>query len=71
MALHDLNLAAAYCDFVLILQNGRLVASGTPRDVMQAAMIREVYMVDCDVLVHPRGLLSLIAFSPLESDVHL
>jgi len=53
-ALHDLNLAAAFCDHVLLLHHGRLVASGTPEAVLTPARLREVYDVDADVLVHPR-----------------
>lgn len=62
-ALHDLNLAAAYCDHLLLLDAGRLVASGTPRDVLQPATIADVYGVDCDVIPHPRGGHPVIVFS--------
>ena len=64
MALHDLNLAAAYCDHILLLQGGRLVASGTPQEVLRPAVIAEVYGVDCDILEHPRGGHPVIVFSP-------
>ena len=64
MALHDLNLAAAYCDRILLLLGGRLVASGTPGEVLQPAVIAEVYGVDCDVIPHPRGGHPVIVFSP-------
>jgi len=53
-ALHDLNLAAAFCTHVLVLSRGRLVAAGPPADVLTPALLREVYDVDADVLVHPR-----------------
>ncbi|TFC47382.1 ATP-binding cassette domain-containing protein [Cryobacterium sp. TMT1-21] len=64
MALHDLNLAAAYCDRILLLNRGRLVASGTPDEVLRPLIIAEVYGVDCDVIPHPRGGHPVIVFSP-------
>ena len=64
MALHDLNLAAAFCDQILLLHHGRLVAAGTPDEVLRPATIAEVYGVDCDVIPHPRGGHPVIVFSP-------
>ncbi len=61
-ALHDLNLAAAYCEHVLVLAGGRLVAAGHPRDVLRPELVREVYGVESDVLVHPRTGRPVIAF---------
>ena len=55
MALHDLNLAAAYCDHILLLDGGLLVASGTPAAVLTPEIIGAVYGVDCYILEHPRG----------------
>jgi iron complex transport system ATP-binding protein len=61
-ALHDLNLAGAFCEHVLVLTEGRLAAAGHPRDVLTAQLLREVYGVDADVLVHPRTGRPVIAF---------
>ncbi|WP_217614039.1 putative F420-0 ABC transporter ATP-binding protein [Cellulomonas sp. GbtcB1] len=61
-ALHDLNLAAAYCAHVLVLAEGRLVAAGDPREVLTADLVRAVYGVDCAVLTHPRTGRPVIAF---------
>jgi len=61
-ALHDLNLAAAYCEHVLVLSAGRLVAAGHPGDVLRPALVRDVWGVDCDVLEHPRTGRPVIAF---------
>jgi iron complex transport system ATP-binding protein len=43
--LHDLNLAAAACDRVLVLSRGRVVAGGPPADVLTEARVREVWGV--------------------------
>lgn len=62
-ALHDLNLAAAFCDHVLVLDEGRLVAAGAPADVLTPELVAAVYGVDCDVLTHPRTGRPVIAFA--------
>ncbi|WP_415975734.1 ABC transporter ATP-binding protein [Rhodococcus sp. 077-4] len=51
VALHDLNLAAMFCDEVLILKNGSVVAGGTPADVLTEELIAEVYEVRARVSV--------------------
>ncbi|GGY31276.1 hypothetical protein GCM10010384_43110 [Streptomyces djakartensis] len=45
VALHDLNLAAMYCDQVVVLSGGRVVTCGTPGDVVTEELIAEVYGV--------------------------
>lgn len=54
VVLHDLNLAAAACDRLAVLSQGRLVASGTPDEVLTAELLREVFGVRADVVHHPR-----------------
>ncbi|MEV5608879.1 ABC transporter ATP-binding protein [Streptomyces sp. NPDC052225] len=49
VALHDLNLAAAYCDQVVVLRGGRVVAGGAPGDVLTAELIADVYGVRAEV----------------------
>ncbi|MCL7376674.1 ABC transporter ATP-binding protein [Streptomyces sp. 35G-GA-8] len=45
VALHDLNLAAMFCDRIVLLRRGRVVAAGTPRQVLTEDRIAEVYGV--------------------------
>ena len=45
MALHDLNLAAAYCDQVVVMNKGQVVAAGPPDSVLSVALIEQVYGV--------------------------
>lgn len=49
VAIHDLNLAAMYCDSLLVLERGRVVAGGPPCDVLTAELISTVYGVDAEV----------------------
>ncbi|WP_127782854.1 ABC transporter ATP-binding protein [Rhodococcus sp. X156] len=55
VALHDLNLAAAYCDQVLVLDQGRAVAAGPPATVLTADLIAAVYGVAARVLSDELG----------------
>jgi len=41
--LHDLNLAAEYCDNIIVLKQGRLKAKGAPHEVLDYKMVEEVY----------------------------
>ncbi|EJL28243.1 ABC transporter ATP-binding protein [Novosphingobium sp. AP12] len=43
--LHDLTMAARYCDRLLLIDRGVLVAEGTPREVLSADRLRTVYGV--------------------------
>ncbi len=51
--IHNLNLAAAYCDEILFLKNGRLLCSGATERVIQPAVIKEVFGVDSEVRIDP------------------
>ncbi|MFE4631973.1 ABC transporter ATP-binding protein [Streptomyces sp. NPDC056773] len=46
VALHDLNLAARYCDHVVVLDHGQVAAAGVPEAVLTPELIRSVYGVN-------------------------
>ncbi|MFP6847704.1 MAG: ABC transporter ATP-binding protein [Pseudomonas sp.] len=50
---HDLNLAAAFCDRLYVLDHGRVVAAGTPAAVLTEALLAEVYGLQALVDSHP------------------
>ena len=64
-ALHDLGLAAAWCDTVIVVADGRVVAAGPTAETLTPALIREVYGVEASVLENPRTGRPVIALSPL------
>jgi iron complex transport system ATP-binding protein len=64
-ALHDLNLAAAHCDVVAVMREGRIIAHGPPEEVLTPELIGEVFGVRAHRLRHPETGRPLIAFSPL------
>lgn len=55
VALHDLILAAMYCDQIVVLERGRVVAAGHPREVLTEELIGRVYGVRAAVTQEPDG----------------
>ena len=53
IALHDLNHAAMFCDRLLIMQRGKIVASGTPEEILTQDLLRDVFSVDARVETSP------------------
>jgi iron complex transport system ATP-binding protein len=53
IALHDLNLAAQYCDWMVMLNGGKVHAEGTPLDILTAPNIKKVYGAEVFVYPHP------------------
>ena len=51
-ALHDLSIAAKYCDTIFVLQNGRNVVDGDPKEVITQSMIRQLYDIDVSLFSH-------------------
>ncbi|GAA1798297.1 ABC transporter ATP-binding protein [Agromyces neolithicus] len=62
-ALHDLSLAAAYADHVVVLAEGRVVAAGDPHAVLEPELIRDVWGVEASVIEHPATGRPLIAYA--------
>jgi len=49
IAIHDINLASAYCDRLLLIKKGEIFTAGRPEEVITKENIREVYGADVDV----------------------
>ena len=49
--LHDLNQASRYCDCLVVLANGRIMAQGTPEQVMKPELLKSVFRVEAEI--HP------------------
>ena len=52
-ALHDLNLAAQYCDWMVMLNGGEVYTEGAPSDVLTTQNIKKVYGAEVCVYPHP------------------
>ncbi|OWT61941.1 ABC transporter ATP-binding protein [Candidimonas nitroreducens] len=54
--LHDVYMAGRYCDELVALRQGRVVAVGSGEQILQPAVLKSVYDIDMDVMVHqPSG----------------
>ncbi|SUO96909.1 ABC transporter ATP-binding protein [Suttonella indologenes] len=53
MVLHDINLAAHYSDFVVLMKQGKIAASGSTAEIMQAQVLSDLY--DWRILCEPSG----------------
>ena len=48
-AVHDLNIAAMYCDRLIAIQGGKVVGAGTPKALLTPDFIKKLYGVDCEI----------------------
>lgn len=53
VVLHDINLAARYCDRMVALGHGRIVASGRPSDIVRTDMLQSIFGIEMGVFTHP------------------
>ena len=54
-AIHDLNIAAMYCDRLFVMKNGKIVGSGTPQEVLTKEFIKEIYDIDVEIVNDSKG----------------
>jgi iron complex transport system ATP-binding protein len=66
-AMHDLNLAATYCDMLHVLEAGELVASGPPASVLTPSILARVFGVGAEVTVSARTGRPQLTFRPLSA----
>ncbi|MBW5801664.1 ABC transporter ATP-binding protein [Halomonas elongata] len=55
VVLHDLNLAAAYADTLVMMRDGAILRQGAPRDVFTAANLKAVFDLDANVIRDPHS----------------
>jgi len=59
-AIHDLNIAAAYCDRIYVLKDGVLEGEGTPGEVLTPELIRRIYKVESEVVYDSQGKMHIL-----------
>ncbi|RRD40419.1 ABC transporter ATP-binding protein [Leptotrichia sp. OH3620_COT-345] len=52
MVLHDLNLAALYCDNLIFLKKGKIMYKGTPKELFRPEIFQEIYGFGCKIIEH-------------------
>lgn len=63
-AIHDLNIASMYCDYLYILKEGEIVCEGVPAEVLTPQIIKEVYEVDAEV-IYDKHKIAHILYRPM------
>ncbi|MEK6350592.1 MAG: ATP-binding cassette domain-containing protein [Burkholderia sp.] len=53
VVLHDVNMAARYCDDIVALQGGKLIERGSPEEIMTPAKLKSIYGIAMGVMPHP------------------
>lgn len=53
IVLHDVNMVSRYCDQLVALRGGRLLARGTPHELMRGATLEAIYGIRMSVMAHP------------------
>mgnify|MGYP003585020098 CR=1 FL=1 len=54
IVIHDINLAAQYCDELVALKQGRLLKQGKPAEIMTAEVLNDIYSVQMNIIRHPQ-----------------
>ena len=53
VAIHDLNHASMFCDALIVMQNGEIVASGTPDEILTETLLWDVFRVETKIEISP------------------
>ncbi len=59
-AIHDLNIAAMFCDKIYVLKDGKIVGYGSPREILNSSFIREIYKVESEIVEDSRGQMHIL-----------
>jgi iron complex transport system ATP-binding protein len=68
VALHDLNLAAAYCDAVVVLRGGSVLAAGPVEEVLSPVIVEAAFGIPVTVVAHPVTGRPQLLFHPLTEE---
>jgi iron complex transport system ATP-binding protein len=63
IAIHDINMAAQYCDRLIMLKDGQIFAEGRPDEVITAVNIKAVFGASSTVYPHPENRLPVVLLS--------
>ncbi len=62
-AIHDLNIAASFCDILYVMKDGRIEGHGAPAEVLTADFIRTIYNVETEITRDSRGKMHILFLS--------
>ena len=67
-AIHDLNIAAMYCTWLVVMKDGKVITKGTPRQVLTPELIRQVYEVEATVSTDAQGILRILYYPKTQEE---
>lgn len=53
VAIHDLNHASMFCDSLIVMQQGQIVATGTPQEILSETLLWDVFRVKTKIEISP------------------
>ncbi|HKN04698.1 MAG TPA: ABC transporter ATP-binding protein [Buttiauxella sp.] len=53
VAIHDLNHASMFCDALIVMQEGQIVASGRPQEILTESLLWDVFKVETKIEISP------------------
>ncbi len=52
-ALHDLQMASEYCNYIYAMKNGKIIAHGKPKELFTESLVTAIYDVNCKIFENP------------------
>lgn len=62
-AIHDLNIAAAYCNRIYVLEQGKIIAAGSPKQVLTTDFLQDHYQVNTEIIEDRKGKMHILFLS--------
>ena len=53
IVIHDINLASRYCDHLVALHSGKLLAEGNSQQIINTPSLKAIYGIELNVINHP------------------
>ena len=53
IVIHDINLASRFCDHLVALHSGKLLAQGNAHEIVNTSSLQAIYGIELNVLDHP------------------
>lgn len=69
VSIHDLNLAATYCDRLILMDQGELIKTGTVEEVLTEKLISDAFQIDVKIDRHPVSDKLRISYSYVEENI--
>lgn len=68
MVVHDLNQATRYAHNIIAIRHGKPMCVGTPKDIMNKEMLKDIFSIDAEILSDPRdGILLCVPYKLSQS----